>query len=50
MLHLSAALQSTVLGRGELARSHLAAASETAAWTGDGTFAGLQFGPRNVGV
>ncbi|MGH3613847.1 MAG: helix-turn-helix domain-containing protein [Pseudonocardia sp.] len=50
MLHLSAALQSAVLGQSELARSHVAAASETAARTGDGTFAGLQFGPRNVGV
>ncbi len=50
MLHLSAALQAASLRDEEQARSHLTEASETAARTGDGTFAGLHFGPRNVGV
>jgi len=50
MLHLSAALQSAVIGVANGARVHLAEAAETAARTGDGTFGGLNFGPRNVGV
>lgn len=50
MLHLSAALQSAVTGQADSARAHLTEAAETAARTGDGTFAGLYFGPRNVGV
>ncbi len=50
MLHLSAALQSAVTGQADNARAHLDEASETAGRTGDGTFAGLNFGPRNVGV
>lgn len=50
MLHLSAALQSAVTGRADSARAHLTEAAETASRTGDGTFAGLYFGPRNVGV
>lgn len=50
MLHLSAALQSAVTGAGDSARAHLAEAAETAERTGDGTFGGLHFGPRNVGV
>jgi transcriptional regulator with XRE-family HTH domain len=50
MLHLSAALQSAVTGQAESSRAHLAEASETAVRTGDGTFGGLNFGPRNVGV
>ncbi len=50
MLHLSAALQSAVTGQADSARAHLDEAAETASRTGDGTFAGLNFGPRNVGV
>lgn len=50
MLHLSAAFQSAVTGRDENARAHLTEAGETAVRTGDGTFAGLYFGPRNVGI
>lgn len=50
MLHLSAALQSAVTGQTDNARAHLDEAAETASRTGDGTFAGLNFGPRNVGV
>jgi hypothetical protein len=50
MLHPSAALHSAVTGQADLARTHLHEAAETASRTGDGTFAGLNFGPRNVGV
>lgn len=50
MLHLSAALQSAVTGRTDRSRTHLTEAAETADHTGDGTFAGLNFGPRNVGA
>jgi transcriptional regulator with XRE-family HTH domain len=50
MLHLCAALQSAVTGRAAGARAHLAEATDTAVRTGDGSFAGLNFGPRNVGV
>jgi transcriptional regulator with XRE-family HTH domain len=50
MLHLSAALQSAVTGQADSARAHLTEAAETASRTGDGTFARLYFGPRNVGV
>lgn len=50
MLHLSAALQSAVTGKADSARAHLTEAAETASRTGDGTFADLHFGPRNVGV
>lgn len=50
MLHLSAALQSAVTGRAEGARAHIAEANETALRTGNGTFAELNFGPRNVGI
>lgn len=50
MLHLSAALQSAVTGQADNARAHLDEAAATAGRTGDGTFAGLNFGPRNVGV
>ncbi|MPZ66730.1 MAG: helix-turn-helix domain-containing protein [Pseudonocardiaceae bacterium] len=50
MLHLSAALQSAVTGAADSARAHLAEAADTAHRTGDGTFGGLHFGPRNVGV
>ena len=50
MLHLSAALQSAVTGAADRAHSHLAEATDTAAHTGEGTFGGLHFGPRNVGV
>jgi transcriptional regulator with XRE-family HTH domain len=50
MLHLSAALQSAVTGRADDARGHLNEAAEAAVRTGDGAFAGLNFGPRNVGV
>lgn len=50
MLHLSAALQSAVTGADDGARAHLNEAAETARRTADGTFGGLNFGPRNVGV
>lgn len=50
MLHLSAALQSAVTGHPDNARAHLEEAAQTASRTGDGNFAGLNFGPRNVGV
>ncbi len=50
MLHLCAALQSAVTGRTDGAQAHLAEAVEVAGRTGDGTFAGLYFGPLNVGV
>lgn len=50
MLHLSAALQSAVTGKADSARAHLREATETAGRTGNGTFAGLNFGPVNVGV
>jgi len=50
MLHLCAALQSAVTGRTDGAQAHLAEAVEVAGRTGDGTFAGLYFGPHNVGV
>lgn len=50
MLHLSAALHAAALNRNADSADHLAAAEETAARTGDGEFAGLHFGPRNVGV
>lgn len=50
MLHLSAALQSAVTGKTDRARGHLSEATETAGRTGNGTFAGLNFGPLNVGV
>jgi len=50
MLHLSAALASAVTGQVDRACGHVAEAAETASRTGDGTFAGLYFGPRNVGV
>ncbi|MCA1703091.1 MAG: helix-turn-helix domain-containing protein, partial [Actinobacteria bacterium] len=50
MLHLSAALQSAVTGHPDNARAHFDEAAEIASRTGDGTFAGLNFGPRNVGV
>jgi hypothetical protein len=50
MLHLSAALQSAVTGQADNARAHFDEAAQTASRTGDGTFAGLNFGPRNVGV
>lgn len=50
MLHLSAALQSAVTGNPSGARDHLAEASDTASRTGNGTFAGLNFGPLNVSV
>lgn len=50
MLHLSAALNSAVTGEADQARAHLDEAADIAARTGDGDFAGLHFGPRNVGV
>ncbi|MGQ0775938.1 MAG: hypothetical protein ACT4NY_16215 [Pseudonocardiales bacterium] len=37
-------------GREENARAHLTEAGETAARTSDGTFVGLHFGTRNVGI
>jgi hypothetical protein len=50
MLHLSAALQAASLRRVDDSRDHLAEATATAARTGDGSSAGLMFGPNNVGV
>jgi hypothetical protein len=50
MLRLSAALHSAVTGRPDDARDYLSDARQTAAMTGEGDFAGLLFGPRNVGV
>lgn len=50
MCHLSAALQSASVGDPDAARDHLAEAEDVAAHTGDGRFAGMMFGPTNVGV
>jgi transcriptional regulator with XRE-family HTH domain len=50
MCHLSAALQNASLGDPAAARDHLAEAEDVAGYTGDGRFAGLMFGPNNVGV
>lgn len=50
MLHLSAALQSAVTGNPGGSRDHLEEAAGVASRTGNGSFAGLHFGPRNVGV
>jgi transcriptional regulator with XRE-family HTH domain len=50
MLRLSAALHAAVTGHADDARSYLDDARQTAAATGEGEFAGLMFGPRNVGV
>lgn len=50
MLHLSAGMRAASLGRPDAARDHLAEAEQVAARTGDGRFAGLMFGPTNVGV
>ena len=53
-LHLSAALTSTVDGRVDVARDHLAEATREAASLGDpadgGGFNGCGFGPTNVGL
>ncbi|NLU78221.1 helix-turn-helix transcriptional regulator [Micromonospora sp. HNM0581] len=53
-LHLSAALTSTVDGRLDIARDHLAEATREAASLGDpvdgGGFNGCGFGPTNVGL
>lgn len=50
MCHLSAALHNASLGDQGAARSHLAEAEDVAEHTGEGRFAGLMFGPTNVGV
>lgn len=50
MCHLSAALQNASLGDPDAAREHLAEAQDVAGHTGNGQFAGLMFGPTNVGV
>lgn len=50
MLHLSAAMHAAALRRAADSAGHVAAAHEAARLTGDGDFAGLHFGPRNVGV
>lgn len=50
MCHLAAALHNAALGMPATAREHLDEAGDVAAHTGDGTFAGLMFGPTNVGV
>lgn len=50
MCHLSAALQNASLGDPAAARDHLTEAEDIAGRTGNGQFAGLMFGPNNVGV
>jgi transcriptional regulator with XRE-family HTH domain len=50
MCHLAAALQSASAGDSGAAREHLAEAEDVAGRTGNGRFAGLMFGPSNVGV
>jgi transcriptional regulator with XRE-family HTH domain len=50
MCHLTAALQNASVGNPSAAREHLAEAADIAGHTGDGQFAGLMFGPNNVGV
>lgn len=50
MCHLSAALHSASTGAPEAARAHLAEAEDVAGHTSEGTFAGLMFGPTNVGM
>ena len=50
MCHLSAALHNAAEGNSTAARDHLAEAEDVASYTGEGRFAGLMFGPNNVGV
>lgn len=50
MLHLSAALQLASLGDASHALDHFSEAAGTSRRTGEGSFAGLMFGPTNVGV
>lgn len=50
MCHLAAALHNASVGDPGAARDHLAEAADVAGYTGEGTFAGLMFGPNNVGV
>lgn len=50
MCHLSSALHAAATGDGATARAHLTEARDVADHTGDGRFAGLMFGPTNVGV
>ncbi|MGI9000725.1 MAG: hypothetical protein ACR2GH_03580 [Pseudonocardia sp.] len=50
MLHLASALHAAALGCPSDVTAHLDEATAVAGVTGDGTFGGLHFGPRNVGV
>ncbi|OLF12591.1 helix-turn-helix domain-containing protein [Actinophytocola xanthii] len=50
MLNLSAALNCAVTGRPDRAREHLDEAARVAREVGEGTFAGLLFGERNVSI
>lgn len=49
MLHLSAAFAAAIASRPDDAGAHLAEASNTAERTGEADFAGLCFGPTNIG-
>ncbi len=49
MLHLSAAFAAAVTERSAATREHLALADSVATRTGEGRFAGLCFGPTNIG-
>jgi transcriptional regulator with XRE-family HTH domain len=49
MLHLSAAFAAAVTERPDQTRTHLAEADAVAGRTGEGGFAGLCFGPTNIG-
>ena len=50
MLHLQAALHSAALRAPDVCADHLREAEAIAQTTGEGQFADLHFGPRNVGV
>lgn len=50
MCHLSAALHSAAAGNPSAVQAHLDEAVDVAGHTGDGQFAGLKFGPTNVGA
>jgi len=49
MLHLSSAFAAAIAERRDDARAHLAEAGQVASRTGEGGFAGLCFGPTNLG-
>jgi transcriptional regulator with XRE-family HTH domain len=50
MCHLSAALHTAAAGKPDAVQAHLDEAADVAEYTGDGQFAGLMFGPNNVGA